>query len=276
MAVNHTTKPAGGCTVSSEQQMAIEVCYLSGEPLTELFITPGEPFVAQHFQAVLAAIHNNSPKPVASVHLLLGARRIEEGDVISDLCEEERCVLIAIASPPMWLSAPLGTNARIDEDDVNVLRRQPGCYDKALAIATPARSFEIRVLDSCCNWAGFLEFGFCDGVPETMPQDVTTLPKSWVSGNASTLYIDGLPQEEYYEWKSVWHDAFMLDGAEEAELLVAGDIVSCAVTDHGSMRIEVNGIVVADWDVEIPDSADLHPVVNLYGRTVAVELLSAV
>eukprot|EP00812_Abedinium_dasypus_P014873 NODE_8440_length_383_cov_168.396341.p4 GENE.NODE_8440_length_383_cov_168.396341~~NODE_8440_length_383_cov_168.396341.p4 ORF type:complete len:64 (-),score=18.95 NODE_8440_length_383_cov_168.396341:174-365(-) len=55
--------------------------------------------------------------------------------------------------------------------------------------------------------------------------------------------------------------------------LAEGSVVACAAMDCGDMRIEVNGVLVAIWPARIPSDVCLHPVVDLRGKTCAVELL---
>merc|ERR1712232_320769 len=133
------------------------------------------------------------------------------------------------------------------------------------------RTFRLRLVeDTECRYGG-LELGFIATAPEDLPAKLPNkldkLPQTWVSDSVGNLIANG-------EWKLEHQWQEDSSGAPAApELLKAGDVIECTAGDGGTLRVVVNGSTVADWPAGIPDGATLHPIVNIFGKAVAVELL---
>merc|ERR1712151_1396394 len=126
------------------------------------------------------------------------------------------------------------------------------------------------VEDTECR-SGGLEFGFIATAPEDLPAKLPNkldkLPLTWISDSVGNLIANT-------EWKLEHQWQCDIPGAPAApELLKAGDIVECTAGYGGRLRIVVNGSLLADWPANIPDEVALHPIINIFGKAVAVELL---
>lgn len=193
--------------------------------------------------------------------LLLGARVLEPGASLAEEGLKTGDVLTLVRAAFSWEGARLGRLVSLEEDGRTAKRT--GSFGEALIIAVqPARSFRLRVVDSSAQWSGAMELGFtaCSPaeLPAELPRRAHLLDRSWVRGHSGCPYILGRSLEALPTVKVDWN---------------AGDVVTCSATAAGDLCIQASGEEVSLLPLEIPPDLALFPVVNLYGRTTALQLL---
>lgn len=144
----------------------------------------------------------------------------------------------------LWDATVHGPNARVSADGRQAARWNGFC-EAVIVGANPARCFRFRVTQTEAPYSGGAEVGFAPGpLAAPLPESATMLAGSWVFG-----------------FGNFW----------PARLQV-GDVVQCSAM-NGSLQVKVNDVVVVECAACPPNDTVIYPVVGLYGRTQAVELL---
>eukprot|EP00931_Biecheleriopsis_adriatica_P008722 TRINITY_DN109866_c0_g1_i1.p1 TRINITY_DN109866_c0_g1~~TRINITY_DN109866_c0_g1_i1.p1 ORF type:complete len:306 (-),score=64.75 TRINITY_DN109866_c0_g1_i1:81-971(-) len=173
-----------------------------------------------------------------------------------------------------WDRIRKGSNADISDDGLIVRRpvgfQEPAGADErsrsrghALVVSSgTAREFSFRLLDNNGVYEGGFEAGFSalppSDLPEPLPETASALEEAWVSDMNGYLVVDSEKDLEARAWQHL----FVREGA----------VVSVGYRG-GKLRIHLDGDLVAEWDVFVPDEIDLYPVVSVFGTTRAIELL---
>eukprot|EP00425_Heterocapsa_triquetra_P019403 CAMPEP_0195127346 /NCGR_PEP_ID=MMETSP0448-20130528/136795_1 /TAXON_ID=66468 /ORGANISM="Heterocapsa triquestra, Strain CCMP 448" /LENGTH=226 /DNA_ID=CAMNT_0040165081 /DNA_START=1 /DNA_END=677 /DNA_ORIENTATION=- len=217
---------------------------------------------------VLRAALADSPWRTAAGQLCFNGTVLDPRASLESSGVGDGSVLYLLRMACVWHRERCGELAEVSQDGLTARRR--GHFSKAVVMAAvPTRAFRIEILETDMSWSGGVELGFCaippSELPPVLPPELASLPKSWASGNDACLTVNmGVPSRV---GSCTWRE-----GVNANENLRAGDILTCTVED-GSLRIQVNDVVVADWPAGIPEDIEVYPVAGLYGTTQAVQLL---
>lgn len=181
------------------------------------------------------------------------------GDIARGLATEEP----PAEEPPLrWNRALHGPFAEISANGRLARRNNSLAEDWAVVVAArPSRSFSFRVVETS-HYRGAVEVGFSEGLPAStlsLRCDASWLPRSWVFGGDGRFYHNGSSTGQWW--------------AQQPALGI-GALVRCeAFCDR--LQVTVDGALVANQAVLMPEHLELYPVVGLYGQTAAVELVDA-
>mmetsp|Transcript_94237 Transcript_94237/g.218926 ORF Transcript_94237/g.218926 Transcript_94237/m.218926 type:complete len:267 (-) Transcript_94237:16-816(-) len=256
---------------AKEEHIHIEVLLMSSAPLVAQWF-PSSASVRSLLEVALAATdsHNkdawlllNNSKLDAEAPSLQSAG-IKHGSVLTLVLQKRR----------LWSEPLLGVNARLGEesDDGVVVTRANGFFYKAVVIARyPASHFRVRVIDNTGRWSGALELGFTATHPDHLegriPADLANLPECFAVTHSGSLY--GL---ETHTVLQNWNEDLRPNDVVKVAVLNAGLGAGADGTEAAEFVVEVDGVVKVRAALAHA-APELYPVVGVYGKTKAVELL---
>lgn len=209
--------------------------------------------------------------PSGGQQLLLGSHVLQAAMTLAAVGVHDGSTVTVTCVPLRWHDEVRGCHADVSEDGLTVSRRERlSKFNNALVIANgPMRSFCFEVIDNTARFGGGIEVGFSRLEPEALADD---LPSSAV-GLRHAWVCD--PFGELHVYKGELHCLDLDFEAQgwDPEKLRQGDIVACRTTAEGRMQIDINDCNVASWDVDIPPTVRLYPVLSLFGKTTAVKLI---
>eukprot|EP00434_Breviolum_minutum_P024339 symbB.v1.2.021494.t1/scaffold1806.1/size131321/9 len=91
-----------------------------------------------------------------------------------------------------------------------------------------------------------------------MPETARELPMSYVSDSKGQLVVDGEQKTTATPWKHYF--------------VPSGTVVDVKCKE-GAFQVLLDGKLMADWKISVPDEMDLYPLVSVYGTTQAIKLL---
>lgn len=167
-----------------------------------------------------------------------------------------------------WHGVHKGRNAEILEDRLTVKRVNGGKglelpEGHAIVVSSGvAREFRFLLLDNDGVFrCGGFEAGFsslpADELP-AMPETARELPMSYVSDSKGHLVVDGEQKTTATPWKHYF--------------VPSGTVVDVKCKE-GAFQVLLDGKLMADWKISVPDEMDLYPLVSVYGTTQAIKLL---
>lgn len=246
------------------EQLEFEVRLISGEVQASVCLASSETVDAARRLA----------SPHAYARLLLGMCLLEPGSTLAAAGVTNGAVLTLVRAAFSWDSPALGRLVSLTGGRT-ARRTTSFCYAVIVA-RSPAARFRVRVLDNTGGWSGGLEIGFVRQRPTDDEMNATTacLPR-----NASLLpdvyaasFINESDSELRDSGGARWQAKQLLENVRE------GDVIECSVSDSGKLRLAVQSGDEADeraqeLPLSIPPGVELYPVVSLYGKMQALELL---
>ncbi|CAK9053742.1 [Pyruvate dehydrogenase (acetyl-transferring)] kinase isozyme 4 [Durusdinium trenchii] len=169
-----------------------------------------------------------------------------------------------------WHGIHKGRNAVIQEDRLTVKRQRSSQeraefpHGHAIVVSTGcAREFRFLLVDNDGVYKGGFEAGFSsmppDELPDPLPECAKELSCAYVSSPTGHLVVLG-EESEVPPWKH--------------HLVASGTVVELKCKE-GSFQVLLDGKIVANWPLAVPDEMDLYPLVSVYGTTCAIKLLPA-
>jgi len=275
--------------------LSVTVRLLSGATVGTWQHRPNDLVRSVLSRAVAAADFGNR-----SCVILLGLEALDPGWTLAAAGVADGAGLTLAARAFSWQGSLLGTNVSLEvagEDSTIatpgslVARRGDKCWSNGLVIARhPSRCFSFRVLNNSDIWSGSVELGFME-VPGAMLEDQSVeLPMSlsmasrWITENyghaAPNLWYTDLVGDICDSGGILQKSRILgVDGEPaskskfDAVSLKGGDEVVCEVGTSGEFCIFVNRKLAFAEPCDIPQHLDLHPVINVCGKMIALELL---
>lgn len=175
-------------------------------------------------------------------------------------------VLTFVRSSP-WEGCRLGRHARLSEEDGRTVRRCESYNDALVVARRPGRAFRVRLVDNQGDWFGGVELGFTSlgpsDLPDRLPARVAEgLLRSWVLDHKADLLIDAVKPDWFRSTADIIQEGWS-----------SGDTIACTASDVGDLCVDLNGERALALDARIPPEMELYPLVGVYGRANAVELL---
>lgn len=246
------------------EDLDIEVRRISGELQASLRLASSETVDAARRLAA----------PRAYARLLLGAQVLDPQQTLAAAGVTNGAVLTLVRAAFSWDSPALGRLSSMT--GARTVRRTTSFCEAVVVARSPTTRFRVRVLDNTGHWSGGLEIGFVRHRPTDDEMNTTTasLPR-----NASLLpdvyaasFINECDSELRKSGGARWRAKQLLENVCE------DDVIECSVSDGGSLRLAVQSgqeaeEVAQELALSIPLGAELYPVVSLYGKMQAVELL---
>lgn len=193
---------------------------------------------------------------------LLGIRMLDSRSTLRANGVRDGDTLTLVKSKFQWDNPSLGPNAKLDKDGCTVRRRRSFC--DALVIAKQStRCFRVKVVDNSGSWSGGMELGFTVEPPEVLPRNAALLENAWV-----VSFIHASDSE-----LQTACTGGRLAAKRLLEALAPGDVVTCSVLQSGAIGIDVNEGTLHELDLKCPVHNELFPVVSLYGKMQALQLL---
>lgn len=242
-----------------EELIDVEVRLLSGSLAARL-----RPSSADSVESLRRAAGGAELRSVPT-QLVLGARVLCPSETLRGAGISAGATLTLVRRAFSWEAAAMGRHCELQLRDGRRTVRRSLSFDNAVVVArSPARFFRFRVLETDAFWSGAAELGFTALAPsqDSLPDVARVLPKSWVLACNGKLFVDGCVQERWQVPRVNWTEAW-----------APGDVVTCSMAEGGEFRIEVNGTLAMEAALGIAATPELFPVIGVYGKTLAVELL---
>lgn len=239
--------------------MDIEVRLLSGELTASLRVLSTD---------TVASVRLKSTGGRAAGKLLYGSSVLDMRSSLEQAGVPSGATLTLIRSSYSWEGMKRGQKAKVDEDGRTV-RRHDDFWNAVVVGPAASRSFQFRVVDNSGAWSGAVELGFTaatpEELPEVLPKNAWELPKSWIISSSSNLIIDGVGVRE--------PEGVACKFQRIQEAWAPMDVIQVMVDDAEQIQITANGNLCAEFNAGIRSEVELYPVIGLYGKTTALELI---
>lgn len=244
-------------SVASEDVLDLEIIFVSGALAASLSAVP----VTDSVASVTRAASSAGPPG----QLLYGAQVLDPRQTLQAYGINTGATLTLVRRSFTWDGARFGKQAVLSREAGGVVARRTQSFCHAVvAAAWAGREIRIRILETS-HWSGAVELGFTatapDDLPGELPAEARDLPLSWIMGNSGNVLVNGVGLKAPTprgNWTTEWRP---------------GDVATCTATDAGWFRVDVNGALAMSVPADIPTDIQIYPVVGVYGKTTAIELL---